>query len=121
MEHDLWQHPRLEKKGRLLIGNYTRTAKLAEGMTNKVGVPTSEGEAQALMDRLFEAYPRLKEWYLTERARAEAGGDRTRTLTGRLRLLDKEYRFGKWRANLQMRLNTPSRAPRATGSRRLWR
>jgi DNA polymerase I len=80
---------------------------LAEGMTSKVGVPTSKEEAQALMRNFFETYPRLKRWYVEEQAKAKAGNDRTRTLTGRLRLLDIEYRFGRWCVKPQVRLNTP--------------
>jgi DNA polymerase I len=80
---------------------------LAEGMTNKVGVPTSKEEAQALMRNFFEAYPRLKRWYVEENVKAKVGNDRTRTLTGRLRLLDIEYRFGPWCVKPQLRLNTP--------------
>jgi DNA polymerase I len=87
---------------------YGSTAKgLAEGMTNKVGVPTSKEEAQTLLGHFFEAYPKLKKWYQRELAKAKAGEDRTRTLTGRLRLLDIEYRFGQWRVKPQLRLNTP--------------
>jgi DNA polymerase-1 len=76
-------------------------------MTNKVGVPTSKEQAQTLLGHFFEAYPKLKKWYLKELAKAKAGEDRTRTLSGRLRLLDKEYRFGQWRVKPQLRLNTP--------------
>jgi DNA polymerase I len=87
---------------------YGSTAKgLAEGMTNKVGVPTSKEEAQTLMRNFFQAYPRLKRWYVEEHVKAKAGNDRTRTLTGRLRLLDIEYRFGRWCVKPQLRLNTP--------------
>jgi DNA polymerase-1 len=87
---------------------YGSTAKgLAEGMTNKVGVPTSKEQAQTLLVHFFEAYPKLKKWYLKELAKAKAGEDRTRTLSGRARLLDKEYRFGQWRVTPQVRLNTP--------------
>jgi len=87
---------------------YGSTAKgLAEGMTNKVGVPTSKAEAQTLMRNFFSAYPRLKRWYVEENVKAKAGNDRTRTLTGRLRLLDIEYRFGRWCVKPQLRLNTP--------------
>jgi len=80
---------------------------LAEGMTNRVGVPTTKEDAQALMGNFFQAYPRLKSWYVKEHAKAKAGDDRTRTLTGRMRLLDKEYRFGRWCVKPQLRLNTP--------------
>jgi DNA polymerase I len=80
---------------------------LAEGMTSKVGVPTSKAEAQALIRNFFETYPRLQRWYVEEQAKAKAGNDRTRTLTGRMRLLDKEYRFGRWCVKPQLRLNTP--------------
>jgi DNA polymerase I-like protein with 3'-5' exonuclease and polymerase domains len=55
----------------------------------------------------FEAYPKLKRWYVEEHVKAKAGNDRTRTLTGRLRLLDLEYRFGRWCIKPQLRLNTP--------------
>jgi DNA polymerase I len=81
--------------------------RLAEGMTNKVGVPTTKEEAQVLMDNFFQAYPRLKSWYVKEHAKAKAGDERSRTLIGRLRLLDKEYRRGQWRVKPQLRLNTP--------------
>jgi DNA polymerase I len=80
---------------------------LADGMTNRVGVPTTKEEAQVLMGNFFQAYPRLKRWYVKEHAKAKAGDERSRTLTGRLRLLDKEYRFGQWRVKPQLRLNTP--------------
>lgn len=80
---------------------------LAEGMTNRVGVPTTKEEAQALMGNFFQAYPRLKSWYVKEHAKAKAGDERSRTLTGRLRLLDKEYRRGRWCVKPQLRLNTP--------------
>jgi DNA polymerase I len=87
---------------------YGSTAKgLAQGMTNKVGVPTSEEKAQTLLGHFFGAYPKLKKWYLKELAKAKAGEDLTRTLSGRLRLLDKEYRRGQWRVKPQLRLNTP--------------
>jgi DNA polymerase I-like protein with 3'-5' exonuclease and polymerase domains len=87
---------------------YGSTAKgLAEVMSNKVGVPTSKEKAQTLVSHFFEAYPKLKKWYLKELAKAKASKDRTRTLSGRLRLLDKEYRFGQWRVKPQLRLNTP--------------
>jgi DNA polymerase-1 len=80
---------------------------LAEDMTNKVGVPTTKEEVQVLMSNFFQAYPRLKRWYVKEHAKAKAGDERSRTLSGRLRLLDKEYRRGKWRVKPQLRLNTP--------------
>ena len=87
---------------------YGSTAKgLAEGMTGKFGEDTSEEGAQALIDLFFDTYPKLASWYRKERARARAGEDRTRTLTGRLRLLDVKYCFGKWRPSPQVRLNTP--------------
>ena len=68
---------------------------LAEGMTNKVGAPTTTEEAQMLMGRFFGAYPALKRRYVEEQSRVKAGDERTRTLTGRLRLLDKEFRYGR--------------------------
>jgi DNA polymerase I len=80
---------------------------LAEGLTNKVGVSTSIEEAKGLLVSFFGAYPKLKRWYELERVRAANCDDRCRTLTGRLRLLDLQYRYGKWRANPQMRLNSP--------------
>lgn len=89
----------------LLYGS--TAAGLAQGMTNKAGVPTSKEEAQHLLDRFFETYPRLKRWYREECAKAGAGQGHTRTLSGRLRLLDMERRFGRWQAKRQLRLNTP--------------
>ncbi len=80
---------------------------LAQRISNQFERPTSKEEAQLLIDRFFGTYPRLHKWFLTERAKAWAGNDRVRTLTGRLRLLDKEYRFGRWRARSELRLNTP--------------
>src|SRR5215207_7969741 len=80
---------------------------LAEGMTNRVGVPTTKEEAQVLMGNFFQAYPRLKSWYVKEHAKAKAGDERSRTLTGRMRLLDKEYRYGRWCVKPQLRLNSP--------------
>jgi len=80
---------------------------LAERMTNRVGVPTTKEDAETLRGNFFQAYPRLKSWYVKEHAKAKAGDDRTRTLTGRMRLLDKEYRFGRWCVKPQLRLNTP--------------
>lgn len=89
----------------LLYGS--TAAGLAQGLTDKEGIPTSKEEAQALMDRFFETYPRLARWYREECAKAKAGHDRTRTLSGRLRLLDVEWRFGRWQTKRQLRLNTP--------------
>jgi DNA polymerase I len=87
---------------------YGITAKgLAQRISNQFERPTSEEEAQLLINRFFGTYPRIQKWYLTERAKAWVGNDRVRTLTGRLRLLDKEYRFGRWRARSELRLNTP--------------
>jgi DNA polymerase I len=87
---------------------YGITAKgLARRISDQFERPTSEEEAQLLINRFFGTYPRIQKWYLTERAKAWAGDDRVRTLTGRLRLLDKQYRFGGWRARSEMRLNTP--------------
>jgi DNA polymerase I len=60
-----------------------------------------------MIDRFLDTYPALKRWYLEERRKANAGDDRTRTLSGRLRLLDIGHRFGKWRSQYQQRLNTP--------------
>ena len=87
---------------------YGITAKgLAQRISNQFERPTSEEESQLLINRFFGTYPRIKKWYRTERAKAWAGNDRVRTLTGRLRLLDKHYRLGSWRARSEMRLNTP--------------
>jgi DNA polymerase-1 len=87
---------------------YGITAKgLAQRISNQFERPTSEEESQLLINRFFGTYPRIKKWYRTERAKAWAGDDRVRTLTGRLRLLDKQYRLGSWRARSEMRLNTP--------------
>src|SRR5215217_4846628 len=80
---------------------------LAWHIGNTFGVSTSKEEAQGMIDRFLEIYPALKQWYLGERRRANAGDDRTRTLSGRLRLLDIEHRFGGWRSQYQLRLNTP--------------
>jgi DNA polymerase-1 len=80
---------------------------LAWRIGNTFGVSTSKEEAQGMIDRFLEIYPALKQWYLGERRRANAGDDRTRTLSGRLRLLDIEHRFGGWRSQYQLRLNTP--------------
>jgi DNA polymerase I len=80
---------------------------LAGRITNAFGVRTSKEEAQAMIDRFLDTYPALKEWYLEERRKANAGDDYTRTLSGRLRLLDIEHRFGGWRSQYQLRLNTP--------------
>ena len=90
-------------------------AGLSDGMTNKVGVPTSKEDAQRLMERFFETYPKLRKWYQKERAKARAGQDRTRTLTGRLRLLNLEYRYGGWRVSPQLRLNTPIQGSASDG------
>jgi DNA polymerase I-like protein with 3'-5' exonuclease and polymerase domains len=68
---------------------------------------TGKEEAQSMIDRFLDTYPDVKRWYLGERRRANAGDDRTRTLSGRLRLLDIEHRFGGWRSQYQLRLNTP--------------
>src|SRR5215207_1930964 len=64
-------------------------------------------EAQGMIDSFLATYPALKQWYLEERRKANAGDDRTRTLSGRLRLLDIEHRFRGWRSQYQLRLNTP--------------
>src|SRR3712207_1822785 len=80
---------------------------LAWRIGSTFGVSTSKEEAQGMIDRFLETYPALKRWCLEERRKANAGDDRTRTLYGRLRLLDIEYRFGGWRSQYQLRLNTP--------------
>jgi DNA polymerase I len=80
---------------------------LAWRIGNTFGVSTSKEEAQRMIDRFLDAYPALMQWYLEERRKANAGDDRTRTLSGRLRLLDIEYRFGGWRSQYRLRLNTP--------------
>jgi DNA polymerase-1 len=80
---------------------------LAWRITNAFGVPTSEESAQGMIDRFLHTYPSLREWYLDECRKANAGDDRTRTLFGCLRLLDLEHRFGSWRSQYQLRLNTP--------------
>jgi len=80
---------------------------LAWHIGSTFGVSTSREEAQAMIDRFLETYPALKQWYLEERRKANAGDDHTRTLSGRLRLLDIEHRFGGWRSQYQLRLNTP--------------
>jgi DNA polymerase-1 len=89
----------------LLYGS--TAAGLAQGLTEKEGVRTSKEQAQALLDRFFATYPKLARWYREECARAKAGQAHTRTLSGRLRLLDMEWRFGRWLAKRQLRLNTP--------------
>jgi DNA polymerase I len=80
---------------------------LAWRITNAFEVPTTEETAQGMIDRFLKTYPFLNEWYLAERRKADAGDDRTCTLAGRLRLLDVERRFGGWRSQYQLRLNTP--------------
>ena len=80
---------------------------LAWRIGNTFGVSTSKEEAQDMIDRFLNTYPALKRWYVEERRRANAGEDGTRTLSGRLRLLDIEHRFGRWRSQYQLRLNTP--------------
>jgi DNA polymerase-1 len=80
---------------------------LASRIGNAFGVSTSKEEAQGMIDRFLDTYPALKRWYLEERRKANAGDDRTHTLSGRLRLLDIEHRFGGWRSQYQLRLNTP--------------
>lgn len=56
----------------------------------------------------METYPRVAAWYERERRKAIRGEDKTRTLTGRLRLLDKVLsRKGRWYVRPQLRLNTP--------------
>jgi len=80
---------------------------LAWRMGNTFGVSTTKEDAQGMIDRFLDAYPALKQWYLEERRKADAGDDRTRTLSGRLRLLDIEHRFGRWRSQYRLRLNTP--------------
>src|SRR5215217_6076985 len=80
---------------------------LAWRIGNAFGVSTSKEEAQGMIDSFLATYPALKQWYLEERRKANAGDDRTRTLSGRLRLLDIEHRFRGWRSQYQLRLNTP--------------
>jgi len=80
---------------------------LARRTTDAFGIQTSKEEAQSMIDRFLDTYSALKVWYLVERRKANAGDDRTRTLSGRLRLLDIEHRFGGWRSQYQLRLNTP--------------
>jgi len=80
---------------------------LARRITNAFGVPTTKETAQGMIDRFLETYPTLKEWYLAERGKADSGDDQTRTLAGRLRLLNVERCFGGWRSQYQLRLNTP--------------
>jgi DNA polymerase I len=80
---------------------------LAWRIGSTFGVSPTKEEAQRMIDRFLETYPALKQWYLEERRKANAGDDHTRTLSGRLRLLDIEYRFGGWRSQYRLRLNTP--------------
>jgi DNA polymerase I len=80
---------------------------LAWRIENAFGVSTSKEEAQTMIDRFLDTYPALKDWYLEKRRKANAGDDCTRTLSGHLRFLDIEYRFGRWRSQYQLRLNTP--------------
>jgi DNA polymerase-1 len=80
---------------------------LAWRISNAFEVHTTKETAQGMIDRFLETYPTLKEWYLTERGKADSGDDQTRTLAGRLRLLNVERRFGGWRSQYQLRLNTP--------------
>ncbi|MBV9455809.1 MAG: hypothetical protein JOZ19_17100 [Rubrobacter sp.] len=80
---------------------------LAWRVKNKFGVQTSKEDAQSLIDRFLDTYPALKQWYTAECRKADRGEDRTCALCGRLRLLDVERRFGKWRSQYQLGLNTP--------------
>jgi DNA polymerase I len=106
-EEEVWATRPMAKQVAFGILYGSAAKGLAQNMTEKFGRRTSEDEARSLMDRFFETYPGLKKWYLMERSKAKYGQDRTRTLTGRLRLLDQEYRFGGWRTKPQLRLNTP--------------
>ena len=87
---------------------YGSTARgLAKSLSQRYGKPFAEERTQFLIDLFFETYPSLAGWYKREIAKADAGDDLTRTLTGRLRLLDVERRGDRWSAKRQVRLNTP--------------
>ncbi len=97
---------------------YGSTARgLAKSLTEKYGVPCSVWRAQELIDVFFGLYPNLASWHEDEVAKANAGDDLTRTLYGRLRLLDVELQRGRWRAKPSVRLNTPIQGSAGDGAK----
>lgn len=97
---------------------YGSTARgLAKSLTEKYGVPCSVWRAQELIDVFFGLYPNLSRWHRDETAKANAGDDLTRTLSGRLRLLDVEFYRGCWRAKPSVRLNTPIQGSAGDGAK----
>ncbi|MDP9480432.1 MAG: DNA polymerase, partial [Actinomycetota bacterium] len=70
-----------------------------------------------LIDVFFGLYPSLARWHGDEVAKAYAGDALTCTLAGRLRLLDVEYRSGRWRAKPSVRLNTPIQGSAGDGAK----
>jgi DNA polymerase-1 len=80
---------------------------VAKRLKEQFGASSPLHKAKLMVDVFFATYPSLARWYKEEEARAEAGEDLTRTLIGRLRLLDVVRSGGVWRAHREARLNTP--------------
>lgn len=80
---------------------------LAKEVQAEFGGEWSVEKARFLIDAVSGRYPKLESWRREEMARADTGDDRTRTLIGRLRLLDLVLRNGGWRASRAVRLNAP--------------
>lgn len=99
----------------VLYGSTSRG--LAKSLTEKYGAPCSVWRAQELIDVFFGLYPSLARWHGDEVAKAYAGDALTCTLAGRLRLLDVEYRSGRWRAKPSVRLNTPIQGSAGDGAK----
>ncbi len=88
---------------------------LAERVRAKFGGTYSVDRTRFLVDVVFGMYPKLAKWRREEMAKADAGDDLTRTLIGRLRLLNVVRRAGGWRASRASRLNAPVQGAAADG------
>jgi DNA polymerase I len=81
---------------------------LATRLSRTLGREVTETEAHGLIVTYLDTMPKVKLWYFDERSTALSGDKITKSMAGRLRLLDMtKSKRGKWYVEPSLRLNTP--------------
>jgi DNA polymerase I-like protein with 3'-5' exonuclease and polymerase domains len=90
----------------------------AENLATKLtsmGIETDKKQAELYIELLFSEAVQLADWHKTQIKKAKKGVEFATTNLGRRRLVDQNYRGGRWRSSATQMLNSPIQGVCADG------